>query len=176
MFEFSQSKQEILIKRNTVFLRIGIGAIVMCVWGIVFSHMITFADLFPIIFFCVWMLIVLSIAIVSFTLYSKQATINNDGIICKSFLDKNFIKWSDVKDWGLSYCGKMGGNHNIYYLFFSEHECDTKDECKKKLKGKMIKVYVIGDDYDEALSIIVPFCREKKSVSPFVAKDKFHFL
>jgi hypothetical protein len=46
----------------------------------------------------------------------------------------------------------------------------------KKLKGKMMKIYVFQDDYSEVVSEIIPFCSEKTNVKPFIGKDKYHFI
>ena len=183
MFELSQPKNQIIIKRNTTFLGIGVVTIIMAIAGIrlvfgllPFEENYTFADVFGLIFVCVWILIVLSMGIFAFATNSKQITINNDGVLCKSWLHKTFVKWTDVKDWGLSYCGQTRFEGNTYYLYFSEHECPMKNDCKKKLKGKMIRTFVIGNDYSEAVSKIVPFCKEKTDIIPFVGKDKYHLI
>ena len=73
-----------------------------------------------------------SMGIFAFATNSKQITINNDGVLCKSWLHKTFVKWTDIKDWGLSYCGQTRFEGNTYYLYFSEHECPMKNDCKKK--------------------------------------------
>ena len=62
-----------------------------------FEENYTFADVFGLIFVCVWILIVLSMGIFAFATNSKQITINNDGVLCKSWLHKTFVKWTDIK-------------------------------------------------------------------------------
>jgi len=183
MFELSQSKNQIIIKRNTTFLGIGVVTIIMAIAGIrlifgllPFEKNYTFADVFGLVFICVWIVVVLSMGIFAFGTNSKQTTINNEGVLCKSWINKNFIKWDDIKDWGLSYCGQTRGESNTYYLYFSEHECQIKNECKKRLKGKMIKTFVIGNDYLDAVSKIIPFCKNKTDITPFIGKDKYHFI
>jgi len=183
MFELSQSKNQIIIKRNTTFLSIGVVAIIMAIAGIrlvfgllPFEEGYTFVDVFGLVFVCVWIIVVLSMGVFAFAINSKQITISNDGVLCKSWFNEKFIKWSHIKDWGLSYCGQTRGEGNTYYLYFSKQECPIKNECKKKLKGKMIKTFVIGGDYSEALSEIIPFCKEKTDIIPFIGKDKFHII
>jgi hypothetical protein len=127
-------------------------------------------------FVSVWVMAVLSASILSFVNYSKQIIINNDGILCKTILNEKLVNWSDIKDWGISYCGQSRGQGNTYDLYFSEHECKVKNECRKKLKGKMMKIYVFQDDYSEVVSEIIPFCSEKTNVKPFIGKDKYHFI
>lgn len=124
----------------------------------------------------VWILVVLGMCVFSFLSNSKQVTINSDGILCKSRINKKFIKWSDIKDWGLSYCGQTRIEGNTYYLYFSEHECKVKNECRKNLKGKMIKTFVVGNEYFDAVDKVIPFCKDKTEIKPFIGKDKHHFL
>ena len=182
MFEFSQSKNQIVIKRNTTFLAIGVVVILMAIAGVClvlgllpFEKNYTFADVFGLIFIFAWILVLLSMGVFAFVTNSKQITINNEGVLCMSWISKSFIKWDNIKDWGLSYCGQTRGEGNTYYLYFSKHECQIKNECKKKLKGKMIKTFVIGDDYLDIVNIIIPFCSGKTDRTPFVGKDKYHF-
>lgn len=183
MFEFSQSKNRIIIKRNSSFLGIGVVTIFMAIAGVrlvfgllPFEEGYTFADVFGLVFVCIWITVVLGMGVFSFATSSKQITISNDGVLCKSWFNKKFAKWSDIKDWGLSYCGQTRWEGNTYYLYFSEQECRIKNDCSKKLKGKMIKTFVIGGDYSETLRKIIPFCRERTNVEPFVGRDKYHFI
>ena len=132
MFEFSQSKNSIFIKRNTTFLGIGVVAIIMAIAGIrllfvlPFEEGYTIADVLGLIFVCIWTIIVFSMGFFAFATNSKQITITGDGVLCASWFSKNFIKWADVKDWGLSYCGQTRWEGNTYYLYFSEQECLIK--------------------------------------------------
>jgi len=183
MFELSQSKNQIIIKRNTTFLGIGVVTIIMAIAGVrlvfgllPFEENYTFADILGLLFVCAWILTVLSMGVFAFVTNSKQIAINSEGVLCKSWINTNFIKWADIKDWGLSYCGQTRFEGNTYYLYFSKHECQVKNECKKILKGKMIKTFVIGNDYSETVSKIIPFCKEKTSVIPFIGKDKYHLI
>jgi len=182
MFELSQSKNQIIIKRNTTFLGIGVVAIIMAIVGVrllfgllPFEENYTLADVFGLVFICGWLTVVLSLGIFAFVTNSRQITINDEGVLCKSLFSKAFIRWADIKDWGLSYCGQTRWEGNTYYLYFSKHECQIKNECKKKLKGKMIKTFIYGNDYFDAVNIIIAFCGEKTDKTPFVGKDKYHF-
>lgn len=183
MFQFQQSKNQIIIKQNTTFIGIGVVAIFMAIAGVrllfgllPFEQNYTHVDVFGLIFVCVWIIFVLSMGIFAFLTNSKKITLNNDGVLCKTWLNKKFIKWSDIKDWGLSYCGQTKWEGNTYYLYFAVNECQLKTDCKKKLKGRMIKTIVIGDDYFETVSKIIPFCEEKTNITPFIGMDKYHFI
>ena len=183
MLETSKFKNEIIVKQNKIFLIIGVVAIIMAIQGIrlifgllPFEEGYTFVDVFGLVFVLFWVIVVLSMGIFTFEINSKKITINTDGVLCVSWFRKKFIKWTDVKDWGLSYCGQTRGEGNTYYLYFAEHVCRTKNECKKKLKGKMIKTIVISEEYSQAVSEIIHFCEDKTNVEPFIRKDKYHFI
>ncbi len=187
MPEVLQGKSKMIIKSEPMFMGMGIVAIFMSLVGfrLLFGIIEGFlyyrseyggADLFGFIFVCLWLAVVLRMVAYGFKTGSQQIIIDGDGILCKTWFGKKFIKWSDIKDWGLSYCGQTRGEGNTYYLYFSEHECEIKNECRKKLRGKMIKVTFFEDDYSKAVYKIIPFCREKTSVLPFVGEDKYHFI
>ena len=133
MFEFSSSKEQVIIKRNTIFMSIGLVLIIVAIVGVrllfgllPFEENYTFEDIFDLLFVCVWVVAVFSIGFFGFITNSKRLVINNDGILCKSIFNKSFIKWTDVKDWGLSYCGETRGEGSTYYLYFSQHKCEIK--------------------------------------------------
>lgn len=183
MLELTRSKNVIVMKPNRTFMIIGVVALFMAAMGIYlifgllpFEENYTSADIIGVVFIFVWVLVVLSMGMYAFATNSKQLMITDEGIFCDSWFVKDFMKWSDVKDWGLSYCGQTRGQGNTYYLYFSKREHAIKNDCKKILKGKMIKTFVIGKDYEETVSAVIPFCRERTDVMPFVGKDKFHFI
>lgn len=183
MFELSQTKSQIILRRNTTFMGIGVWAFIMAIMGfrllfsmLPFEEECTFADVFGLFFIGIWILIVLGMGVYAFVTNSKQITINNEGVICNTWFTNDFVNWSEIKDWGLSYCGQTRGEGNTYFLYFSQVVHPIKNDCKKKLKGKMIKTFVIGNDYAEVVSKIIPFCKERLDVEPFIGKDKCHFI
>ena len=109
-------------------------------------------------------------------MYFLKFTISDQGVSYDSWFRKVFLSWADVRDWGLSYSGRSKHGENVYDLYFSPHVCLVKNDCKKKLKGKMIKFQMVGKEYGETVSRIIPFCRMKTTVEPFIGKDIFHFL
>ena len=180
MFELDQSK---ITYKKGYFLGHCIIATIMAIIGfrilfllLPFDEGYTLADVLGLIFVCLWIVIVISMGIFAFVTNSKKIEINGEGVLCSTVFKKEFLKWSEIKDWGLSYCGLTRFEGNTYYLYFSKNPQKTKNECKKKLKGKMIKMHVIGNDYVEAVRDVIPFCREKTSAEPFIGKDKFHFI
>ena len=183
MFEISKSNEQITIKANEIFRGIGVVCILMAVAGLrlivgllPFEEPVTTGDIFGLIFVCVWLAIVLYMGIFSFMTNSRQVILCQEGILYRLWFKKTLMRWEDVADWGLSYCGQTRGEGNTYHLYFSSRVCPTKNECTKILKGSMIKTFIMGDDYHIALRCIIPFCQEKTAVTPFIGRDKYHFL
>ena len=179
----SHTEASVVIKQNPVFLFIGVAACLMAVFGLrlLFGLLpledgYTAIDIFGVIFVCVWILLVLGMGCFALKTASKKFTIDHRCVSCKSWFRKDFLSWYDIRDWGLSYCGQTRGEGNTYYLYFSKEILPAKNECAKRLKGKMIKIYVIGDEYADAVNRIIPFCRAQTSVTPFVAEDQFHWF
>lgn len=183
MFEYNQSKNQITLKGNAVFGGIGIVAVFMAAMGIrlifnilPFEDGYTFDDVFGLIFICIWTLIVSVMALCALASNSKKITIDDEGVSCKTWFSKEKLRWSEIKDWGLSYCGQTRWESNTYYFYFSKEQQPIKNECKKKLKGKMIKTVVIGNDYTEIVSKVIPFCTSRTEVEPFIGTDKWHII
>ncbi len=183
MLKLSESNGDLIIKRNTYFLDgiliagiMALGGLFVISYLLIFENIQTFLDVFVIMFLFIWESGVIYGVVYYMREYSRNIVISKEGISCHTCFKKEFIKWIDIKDWGLSYCGQTRREGNTYYLYFSKHECQVKNDCRKKLKGKMIKAFVMGDDYYEVLSKIMPFCIEKTDIIPFVGKDKYHFI
>lgn len=137
------------------------------------------SDLFGVIFMCVWTALVGTIGIIALVTNIKKVDISETGVLSKTLLSKKTLEWSEIKDYGLSYCGKSRsgwGFENTYYLYFSKDEQQVKNNCKKKLKGKMIKVAVMGESYGEVINEVLPFCKERTGIEPFIGEDKYHLL
>lgn len=177
MIHQSKTKEEIFISRNSTFIGIGVVAIFMAAVGVRFLFAMlpledgyTFADVFGVFFLAGWIMLVLCMGTFAFATNSKQVLMNSDGISCKSLFRTELMKWDDVKDWGISYCGQTRGEGDTYYLYFSDHGCAQVNHRRKRLKGKMIKTFIFESDYSKAVDIMVPFCSKKTDVVPFVAE------
>lgn len=183
MFVMDRGKNQVVLMRNGFFLGVGITIIVMFIMGVCllmsmepFEDMNTFMDYFGVAFIGIWLLGLLAGGIYTLETNSRRIVINDWGIACRSWFVKDSIQWTDVADWGLSYCGQTKGEGNTYYLYFSKHPCSVKDDCRKRLKGKMIRTFIMESEYEETVSKLIPFCKERTAVEPFVGVDKFHFL
>lgn len=177
-----RDNRQLIIKSNQAFWGIGIFVLLMAVvfGGFFlslnpFEDLNTFMDYFGVVFLGVWLLTLLGGGAYTVVTNSKTVTLDDRGILCRSLVGQDFIRWFEVADWGLSYCGQTKGEGNTYELYFSKHPCLTKNDCRKRLKGKMIRTFVMEKDYEEAVTVIIPFGKERTSVAPFVAVDRFHF-
>lgn len=182
MLAMNFSRHQIEIKGNAMFFGMGIAGLGMGAVGITvilgmlpFEDGNTFANLFGLGFMCVWTMLALGMGLYSLSTNKSRLTLNDEGIFYRSWFGSAFLHWNEVQDYGLSYYGKQRGGGNLYYLYFSDHVCPPKNECRKKLRGRMIKVTAVEGEYYEALRVL-PFCRERTSVEPFIGEDKFHFL
>ncbi len=181
MIRIIREKDKITIGGNPLFIGIGIVALIMAASGIrlfiglLQNEALTTADIFGIVFVSIWTAVVLWMSAYAFITNSTRVTITREGVFCSSILDKRELKWTDIRDWGLSYSSSDRSGNNTYYLYFSPHVCEIKNNCKKRLRGKMIKTFVTGDEYYEAISSVVPFCRQLTDIPPFIGEDRYHF-
>ena len=102
---------------------------------------------------------------------TSDLVINQDGITVKSILGKDFIAWSQVEDYGISFIGNSKGTM-YYYLYFAKEYQQTKNSKTKKLKGKMIKYTITEYNYSETVNWIVPFCKTFCPISPFICEEE----
>lgn len=183
--EINVSSQEVKIKPNAIFKGIGIVAIIMACTVIYELFPLdfednysfdTFIDVFGIVFLILWITVVLSLGCAAFITGNKTVTINDAGVVCRSPWFKNELTWAEIKDYGVSYCGQTRGLGNAYVLYFAPEEQKNKNECKKKLKGKMIRFYVTGDAYSDVINKAFPFCTNFTKIIPFIAEDRFHLF
>lgn len=184
MLKFNRAKSKIVIKRNTPFLFVGIIIIALSIAECIlilgfldFDIKYTFTDLLDLTFVFIWTLIFFGLGLYVLSANSKEITIDDSGVLCKSIFIKRFISWSEIKDWGLSYCSQTRWEGITYYLYFSKEVHPIKNGNKKKLRGKTIKTFIIGNDaYTDVVSDIFPFCSERSKTEPFVGNNKYHFV
>ena len=107
----------------------------------------------------------------------KTVTINEHGVMSKCLWVKKTLTWDEIKDYGISYLSKGQKGKYWYVLYFANKEQRTKNASKKKLKGNMIKLYVIGDtQYNKIVNSVFHFCMKFTETKPFVAEEKFHLI
>ncbi len=177
MIDINQTERQITIKSNPYFYVLTVGVLVFVFFGIEliislfpFEEGYTASDVFGAVFVFLWLSGVLWMGITVLKDCTKKVIIDNEGVFCKTLFKKSKLLWSEVADWGLSYCGQTRGEGDIYHLYFSVMEQKTKNKHSKKLKGEVIKTYIIGDDYGIALESILPFCSSRTAIEPFIGE------
>ncbi len=184
MFEQSKSKNEIELKnRNSIFKGIAVGAIFMGFMGIqllcelsLFEEGVSAGDIFGLVFICVWIFATFWMGIMALIASTKKIIVNDEGVQCRTLFSKHKLLWSEIQDWGLSYCGQTRGEGNTYHFYFSTRHHPIKNKYSKRLKGKMIKTVVIGIEYYEYVNEIIPFCTMRTGVPPFIGEDAHHWI
>ncbi len=174
-----------VLKSNSLFLKIGIVAIVMEAVGLyifipILSEPVTDGmDYFGFAFLCLWLFGVLLGAVISFYTYSKKLVIDDFGVAYSSLFGKKHLSWNEIKDYGLSYDGRSndGGHYsNSYIVYFASSEQKKKNEHKRKLSKDSLKAYILSEDYRVFTNILIPFCVSKTDVIPFVPREDLHFV
>lgn len=178
------SNDKITFKCNEPFMLVLIGiplfmflSGIRLVLGLIpFEEGYTGVDIFGFVFVCVWTILV---GIMGFSLvytFGKKTIIDSEGITTSFLFYKKELEWREIQDYGISYCGQTRNEGNTYYLYFATEEQNIKNRFKKKLKGNMIKITVVGENYYEVTKKVIPFCQRKTSVTPFIADDGFHII
>ena len=172
------------LKSTSLFLKIGIGATFMgCVGLRFFIPMLmdfgnSIGDFAIVAFICLWLGVVFFGAFISFYIYSKKVVIDDDGISYNSMFVKRHLGWNEIQDYGLSYDGrsKDGNDYsNLYLIYFAKEPQRNKNQYKKKLSKNSFKINVKAGDCEYFLQCVVPFCRSKTDVQPFIPNGKLYF-
>lgn len=61
---------------------------------------------------------------------------------------------------------------HVYCLYFAKSKQRTKNSNSKKFSGKVIKIYVSGDDFYRVLNSVIPFCLKRTGVAPFITEKR----
>ena len=178
-----QTEYQIELKNNEEHMMISAGALFMAgigVWLICtmlpFGEAYTFADVLGLVFVCLWTVAAIVMTVLSISSAHAVLRIDCEGVSYQSLVQKQVLTWSQIADYGLSYCGQSRGDGNTYDFYFSTEKQTTINECSKKLKGKMIKYEVAEKEYYQIMERVIPFCRSRTSVEPFIGADKFHII
>ncbi len=181
--KFDAINNRYIFKGNIFFLTLSGVAIYMASSGIrmifeilPFDDSYTGGDVFGIVFMSVWTALVLSGFFIGLTNATKKVIINTEGVTCKTIFSKKEYLWSEIEDWGISYSGNTRGEGNTYDFYFSKNPQSSKNECRKQLKGKMIKIFVFESEYERVVEEVIPFCSSRTFIEPFIGVNKYHFL
>ena len=180
--KIEHTNSRMTLKGSNSFAAVGVVAFVMGSVGIfLISDMLRSADssadssdVLGVVIASVWTLLTFSMGVYALASGSRTLTLDDDGVTCKTWFQQSFLPWNEVNDWGLSYHGRDRWGNNFYDLYFSREMYPVRNECAKKLRGRILRVTI--DDYMQAVNSIIPFCRGKTTVVPFVGTDKPHFI
>ncbi len=115
-------------------------------------------DIFDIVFVAAFVFTVLGFSVYCLISGFKKLEITEGGVRS----GRRFYEWPEIRDWGVSYYATTRGGGFFYCLYFSEKKID------KKLKGKMIKFIVSEKNFHKIINDVIPFCKEKTEISPFI--------
>lgn len=118
-------------------------------------------DIFDIVFVAAFVFLVFGLSVYSLTVGFKKLEITESGVRS----GRRFYKWSEIRDWGVFYYSTVRGGDSFYCLYFSENKQH------KKPKGKMIKFIVAEKNLSEIVNGVIPFCKEKTEIPPFIFKQ-----
>ena len=170
------------IRSDEVFVQIGIVASFMACIGVYlfvpmfFEPISSPMDIFGMAFLGLWLLVVLSGAIISFYRYSRRLIIDNSGVTYKSIFGKQQYNWAEIKDWGLVYDGRTRYGRNIYIVYFANDRQKDKNDNRKTLSKSVLKAHILSDEYLYFTQIVIPACRKMIQEAPFIPDDKFHWM
>lgn len=170
---------QIIIKANAIFKIVGVFLLFMM--GVVVYTLLSLDDysmdgllgVLGVIILCVWFTTLLVLACFAFLTGCKTVTIDETGVVCRMLCFKQSLTWAAIKDYGASYSGQTRWDGATYTIYFAPKVQRTKNDRKKKLRGPMIKTYIVGDTYSDVIGKVFPFCAKFTDVPAFAAKEKF---
>jgi len=126
------------------------------------------------IFISIWIIFISLVFIPLFAeCYGHKIIIDYDGVYEKNFLKKEMIHftWENINDWGVTYSG-IGKGGRFYSLYFSPVVIPTKRNSMKQLrKRKNVIVFKFEENYyKQVIDIMVPYCKSKVTILPFISK------
>ena len=128
-------------------------------------------DVIPDIFVGACLVCIMGFGIFSVMSNGKKLIIDGDGILCRGIFSKDMMKWAEVKDYGISYAGETRFRGRTYYLYFSRNELTIDNEYQKNIDRNTVKVFLFeGDEYNKAVTQIMPFCESHAKIQPFISK------
>lgn len=110
--------------------------------------------------------------VASVVIYSTRIKVDETGITRWSLLGKKFISWHDVKDYGITNEGSIAIGGRLCrmpasYLYFSKNQLATKKENVKIFNGYYIRIALIGNDIQQIIDEIIPYCEKRTDVERF---------
>ena len=175
MLDVKKSDEKIEVKKENsflIFLFVCIFLTIMLsvgiISGIVQNGTLSGVDIFMYIFSVVSFVL---FGIYGYTESKMRLIIDSIGVNKITPWKSQTLLWTEIEDFGVSYCGRSKTS-TYYSLYFSSSPLKEKNEYSKKLRGKIIKFVVERSEYDQLISVIIPYCKDRTPVSPFVGNIK----
>ncbi len=180
MSQIEMTPQSVIIRGNRFFLGFSIVGFVMAAFGIAqtvellsdFRDGFSGVDVFGTAFMLVWTGIAVTFGVFGLRQMRGTVVIDDTGVTCRRLFLKTFYRWGEIADWGISYGGQSNANGvslGTYELYFSKTPQLNKDYSSKKLRGPMIRCYILGGEAADVIGKVLPFCMLRTFVQPFVS-------
>lgn len=105
----------------------------------------------------------------------SKIIIYENGVYYKSLFTKRAYAWSEIRDYGLSRSGHSKFGNGVYEFYFSNKVQVKKDNRSKKLRGKIIKLTIMDNEYSYISKTVIPFCRKNIKSAPFIPDELFSY-
>ena len=105
-----------------------------------------------------------------------ELVIDERGVLLRRPLGKKYIPWNEIRDWGLSYEGIANHDDDAYEIYFAREPQQEKNENARKLRKEVLRYTAIGEEYEQLLQEVLPFCQRYARVKPFVPEDAEHLI
>ncbi len=128
-------------------------------------------EIIGVIFLIIWLIFALWMSFYSFSNLTKKIIIDKTGVTCTNIFKKQHYDWTEIKDYGLFYLFKSRSWENQYVLYFSPNKQKKINDCRKKLRGKMITTFISNSEYQTVEYGIIPFCEKFIDAEKFISVD-----
>lgn len=134
------------------------------------------ADLFGLCFIAVWTCLAAWMALYGINQARTELVLDEGGVEVRSLFRKRRINWNQIREYGLSYEGIANHEDNGYEFYFAEEPQQEKNEYSRKLEKQVLRFTVIGEEYEQVVQEVLPYCNRYARVKPFVPEDVEHLI
>lgn len=99
--------------------------------------------------------------------FSKTVTVSDEGVSMTALFITKKMKWDEIIDYGLSYDGTDRNGTKNYTLYFANEEQRQKNNQRKRITRKAIRLDVFEDDCLAIKNVLIPLCKQYTNVKPF---------
>ncbi len=134
------------------------------------------ADLFGLCFIAVWTCLAAWMALYGINQARTELVLDEDGAEVRSLLRTQRLRWNQIREYGLSYEGVANHDDNGYEFYFAEEPQQEKNEYSRKLEKQVLRFMVIGEEYEQVVKEVLPFCDRYARVKPFIPENVEHWI